>query len=148
MIGSLTRMRDAAAVFALCESCAVLLSVLLAFSNVGRLPSLAVGCAIAALIAACLGPTIARLQVKPACGVSVTGLLCGAGISVVSLLVVAALRYSGVARHLLESAGGYPWSLQVQLWVGLLLPGAWWLFVLAGVVAAWLLPRVSCTQTA
>ena len=64
MSAELRQRFDAAAVFALCESCAALVIALFDLRMVLRLPVLAFSCFLGAIVAAGLAPVLCRLAVS------------------------------------------------------------------------------------
>jgi len=140
-------MRDAAAVFALCESCAALLVALFDSTQLFDLPAMAVGCLVGAIVAACLAPIFHSLSLSSQPNARIKLLACGSCVGVASVVGIAAAH-----EWLFGSTSVLEWLKSSQLpltaWVSILLPTGAWLFIIAGAVAAHVFGRVACTQTA
>jgi hypothetical protein len=132
-------MRDAAAVFALCESCAAMLVLLFDASPLFNIRAMAVGCLVGVIVAACMAPVLHRLSISSQPNAGIKLLVCGSCIGVASVIGVA------VADEWLL---GSMLQVSVQAWVSALLPLGASLFIIAGAIAARVFGKVACAQTA
>jgi len=145
-------MRDAAAVFALCQGCAALLLVLFDPRWLFNL-SLAFGCVVGVGVATSAASFLSRLSASAPRGPVLKLIACGAGIGVVTLVAMAAAEarrvdLRGLAESLNDAGVHLPWHSWLRVWLNRVLPQGALLFVVAGAFAAWLFPRVSCTKPA